>query len=70
MEVPDLYVIWSIGKAGWVSKAANYTSQLDEAKQFSGKAAIDQCVRHSNNKAMDWMPVRLGELQLVRALLK
>lgn len=67
----DIYVIWSINKASWVSKAANYTSQLNDAKQFpTQKSALDQCVKHSYNKSMDWMPLRLNDLQQVQALIK
>ena len=66
----DIYVIWSNTKSGWVSKASNYTSDLNEAKQWPQNMAIEQCVKHSYNKAMDWMPVRLNDLQQVRALIK
>jgi hypothetical protein len=67
----ELYVIWSINKAGWVSRAANYTSDVAEAKQFhSRKDAVEMCAKHSYNRAIDWMPVRLDDLTLVRATIK
>jgi hypothetical protein len=65
-----MYVIWSIGKAGWVSRQGNYTSQLAEAKQFSHLAALDACAKHPNHKSLDWFAVPLTDLLAIQGMIK
>ena len=65
-----MYVIWSIGKAGWVSKQGNYTSLLADAKQLSHLAALDACAKHPAHRALDWFPVALTDLLAVQGMIK
>lgn len=58
-----VYLLYSPRGLGWFTRGSTYSSEVNEAKQFSRRDALAMVKLHKHQGSHNIIPVRLEDLQ-------